>query len=267
MSPDTRITLKRVGLYFAIGLSVLGMILGPAAVVGVWIANAPITQTALAVLAPVGQALTQAELLADEAARLMSGVTETTGAVRERVDAAGAEVASADRTLTTIADIAAVRVGPAIDLLRSGGVFVQEAAEGIEQAVSRLDGLPLINVELPAAGKLRQVQQDVDAVVGDLELLKSAATAGNAGPLSTAFSLVTTPITELDRGVRAAQAAVEKLQGQVTEANATVGLILKRLPAWIDRVSAALTFFFVWFALSQIAVFKLSRRALAELGQ
>lgn len=266
MDEQTKITLKKIGLTLAIALSIAGMALGTVGVAAVWMANGPLTQSALAVLAPIEVTLAQVEKLSMEASELMGGVVETVTTVRARVDDASAKVADVDRTLVAMSGIISERVGPALDLLRNSGQFVQEAADGIEKAVSKLDSLPLIEVDLPAAGKLRDVQRDVDHAVSDLEVLKEAAGAERSGPLGAAFSLVSDPVVELDQRVQEARAKVDEVHRQATETHATVVILQRRLPLWIDLASLALTFFLIWFVLSQVAVYKLCRQKLDALA-
>jgi hypothetical protein len=167
--------LKRIGCILAIALSIIRMALGR------WgqqdlAANGPLTGSALAVLAPIEATLASVEALSGEASQLMAGVAETVFTIRARVDDAGADIASADRTLETVANIVTQRVGPALDVLRAGGELVKEAADSLETAIARLDELPLVQVDLPAVDRLRTVQQDVTDTVNDLEVLKAAAT-------------------------------------------------------------------------------------------
>jgi hypothetical protein len=142
---------------------------------------------------------------------------------------------------------------------------VKEAADSLETAVARLDELPLVQVDLPAVDRLRTVQQDVTDTVNDLEVLKAAATTEHTGPLGTAFSLVSDPVTELDDKVQTARAKVDEVHLQASQTHATVVMLQERLPLWIDLISLALTLFLIWFALSQVAVYKLCQRALDEL--
>lgn len=256
--------LKRVAYVLGIMLSIVGMALGMAGVVGIWAVNGPITKSALAVLAPIEATLASVEVLSGEASQLMSSVAESVTTVRSRVASASAEIASADRTLETVSQIVTERVGPALDLLQAGGELVRDAADGLEKATARLDRLPLIQVELPAVEKLRTVQRDVTNTVSDLEILKQAATTEQTGPLGTAFSLVSSPVVELDEKVQAARGKVEQLSDQVGDAHDTVSMLLVRLPLWIDLASIALTLLLVWFAVSQIAVYKLCRLRLSE---
>ena len=111
--------LKRVGYMLAILLSIIGMVFGIMGVVGVWLVNGPLTQAGLAVLIPTEATLTSVEALSAEASQIMAGATDTLLTVRTHVDAAGEEVASADRTLETVAGIVTERVGPALDVLRA----------------------------------------------------------------------------------------------------------------------------------------------------
>ncbi len=255
---------KQFGLMLAIALSILGMALGTAGVVGVWLVNGPVTASALAVLAPVEATLAQVEKLATEASEMMTGVAESVTTVRTSVDAAGQKIADVDHSLLTMAGIISERVGPALELLRSGGEFVQEAAEGIEMAVAKLDNLPLIELDLPAAGRLRDVQRDVDSAVSDLEVLKEAATDSGAGPLGSVFSLVANPVVELDERVQATRAKVEEVRRQTEETHDKIAMVQQRLPVWIDMASLTLTVLLVWFALSQVAVYRLCRQELAR---
>ncbi len=261
------VNLKRIGYILAIVLSIIGMGLGVMGVVGVWLANGPLTQAALTVLIPAEATLASVEALSAEASQIMAGATDTLLTVRTRVDAAGEEVASADRTLETVAGIVTDRVGPALDVLRAGGGLVQEAADSLEKAVARLDGLPLIQVDLPAVDKLRTVQRDVTNTVSDLEILKSAATAEQVGPLGTAFSLVSTPVIELDEQMQAARGKVDEIHRQVGAVHATVSMLVLRLPVWIDIASVVLTLFLIWFGVSQVAVYKLCKQKLDRMNR
>jgi len=258
--------LKRFAYYVAILLSIFGMVLGAGGVVGIWLANGPLTQAALGVLTPIEATLASVEVLSGEASDMMAGLAQSVLTVRTRVNAAGEEVASADRTLETVAQIVTERVGPALDVLRSGSNLVQEAADGLERAVARLDGLPFIQLDLPAVDKLRTVQKDVTNTVSDLEILKAAATTEDTGPLGSAFSLVSDPVTELDDRVQAVRGKVDEVHRQVGAAHGTVSMLLIRLPLWIDIASIALTLFLAWFGVSQIAVFKLCRLRLRQPG-
>ncbi len=261
------VKLKRIGYLLAIGLSFIGLALGVLGVVGVWLANGPLTQSALAVLIPTEATLASVEALSAEASQIMAGAADTMLTVRTRVDAAGEEVASADRTLETVADIVTERVGPALDVLRAGGGLVQEAADSLEKAVARLDALPLVQVDLPAVDKLRTVQRDVTNTVSDLEILKSAATAEQTGPLGTAFSLVSKPVVELDEQMQTARGKVDEIHQQVGAVHDTVSMVVRRLPLWIDIASLVLTLFLLWFGASQVAVYKLCRLRLAQMDR
>ncbi len=257
-------TLRRAALIAGMAISVLVLVLSIAGIGVVWMVNAPVTHAAVGVLAPVERTLAEVVQATGEASQVMAEVSGVVGDVRERMDGMGQQVADLDKALQAVGTVVGERVEPLIEVLGKGARAVQEAVDSVQAAVERVNALPLIELELPAVDKLEQVRGDVERAASDLELLREAASAPQAGVLEGAFALATGPLASLDERMQTAQAKVEATRDRAAEAHATVVLLQEKLPLWLDLASLALTLLLAWLAVSQVGVFKLCRDAIVE---
>jgi hypothetical protein len=255
---------QRILLYAAIVVGSIFMLLGLAGVVGVWVANTPVTETVLAILAPIDNTLQRLETVAGEAGLALSEVSTSLGDADQRVQDLGAGLAETSvvaEALNLIFDVDVEQgVNKAGDSIRS----IYDTLVAIEETIEAINNIPLLNIEVPGSTEIAAIRTGMEEMAVSAAELREESQGRREDRAENLVEAISAPLNRLnDR--------VDEMHGRITGAEERLGLavegideIQSKVPRWIDIASIIATLLLAWLMFSQGAVIVLCWRTLHE---
>jgi hypothetical protein len=249
--------LTRIGGLVIIILSVLVMVLNVAGIIGVWVANEPVTNTILDVLAPVEQTL---DLVADLLDRISAGLERARGVVNT-IDAIaetlGDRVEENRLILNLISRALGEELGPVVETTGEVVRTAEAAATTVQNGLEIADALPFISLgdgqlETTRIARMATRVSDLSTTIGELD---ASVQERRSEAAENIVSRITDRTSEMSAFLDDIQAEVDGYQAQISDIQERVATLKARIPLWIDMSSIAITLLLLWLALSQVSVF------------
>jgi hypothetical protein len=249
--------LTRIGGLVIVILSVLVMVLNVAGIIGVWVANEPVTNTILDVLAPVEQTL---DLVADLLDRISAGLERARGVVNT-IDAIaetlGDRVEENRLILNLISRALGEELGPVVETTGEVVRTAEAAATTIQNGLEIADALPFISLgdgrlETTRIARMATRVSDLSTTIGELD---SSVQERRSEAAEDIVSRITGRTSEISGFLDDIEAEVDGYQAQISDLQGRLATLKARIPLWIDMSSVAITLLLLWLGLSQVSVF------------
>lgn len=249
--------LTRIGGLVIVILSIIVLVLNVAGIVGVWVANEPVTNTILNVLTPVEQTLDLADDLLD---RISTGLDRARGVVNTIdliAEALGDNVEENRLILNLISKALGEELGPVVETTGEVVRTAEAAATTIQNGLEIADALPFISLgdgqlETTRIARMATRVSDISTTIGELDASVQERRSEAAEEI---VSRVTGRTSEISAFLDEIQAEVDGYQAQISDLQERVATLKARIPLWIDVSSIAITLLLLWLALSQISIF------------
>jgi uncharacterized phage infection (PIP) family protein YhgE len=257
MEQDQNNKVKRLLSLLLIILSVIFFLVSLGGLIGIWVANQPLTERALATIestsadlegAAAAIELSKAELISAQAQiDLLQAILETLGGnAAEDLNRLGDIVGKVEDTLVPVIDRVAGAVGSLRDALLS-----------IKNTLERINELPLINIQIPGmdaieegVDQLDNLQTQIEEGGGRIEQL-SQTTQDTVDSLTTGFAKLEASFTKLLK-------TLDIYEGKIAAAQEELDYLNNNISLWIDLASSLLTILLFWMGISQVALFILA---------
>jgi signal transduction histidine kinase len=253
---------KKLLLWAAIVIAALFLLLGLASVVGVWAVNTPVTNTVLAILQPIDNALHRLEAVSGEVATTLSTASASLDEADQRVQELGAGLAETNlvkEALTRILDVdLKQKVGKANDSVRS----IYDTVVAVEETINTINAIPFLSLEVPGSEEMASIRIGMEEMATSAQELRQENQQRREDRAENLVAAITTPLDRLN-------GRVDEMQSRMTNAEARFGQAIERMddlqgkvPGWIDMASIVATLLLAWLMFSQGAVIVLCWRAL-----
>jgi len=255
---------QRILLYAAIVVGSIFMLLGLAGVVGVWVANTPVTETVLAILAPIDNTLQRLETVAGEAGLALSEVSTSLGDADQRVQDLGAGLAETSVVAEALNLIFDVDVEQGVNKAGDGIRSIYDTLVAIEETIEAINNIPLLNIEVPGSTEIAAIRTGMEEMAVSAAELREESQARREDRAENLVGAISAPLNRLnDR--------VDEMHTRMTGTEDRLGLAVERIedlqnkvPRWIDIASIIATLLLAWLVFSQGAVIVLCWRTLHE---
>jgi len=223
--------LKRITGLVGIALGTIGLILSLAAIVVVWVANTPLTESALQFLNRIEIGLT---VTADGLDQADVTLTE----VRDQLTAVG-EAFPAEELIRFIEDVESILSA------------AQSTADTASTVVGLANSVPFVgrngSAGASATPNLDQSSQTLDEILSKLEAVRVALVNRTEGSGSGLLGQIDAEIAQL-------QGLIQNVDSSVEESTTVVVQLQLDLPGWIDIASVVLTLLLLWLGLAQMSL-------------
>ena len=250
-------TFKRILLYAAMVISVIMLLLGLAGVIGAWTVNTPVTETILAVLAPINAALGRVESISAETVAALTQVSDSLEAADQRVQDLGSTATETNIIVTAVSEIVGEDVQPKIEEAGANIRAVYDTLGAIEEAMQSFNAIPFVGVDVPGSEEITRLRTGMEetalAVSDSVEELQQK----KEETVTEAVDRATQPLNRINTRVEETRTEMSDFEARVGAASDRVTHIQSQVPRWIDILSIVITLVLVWFILSQVAVFVL----------
>ncbi len=246
--------IRKILSWALIILSSIFLLLSAAGIAAAWIYNEPLTRETTSRLKEVDDELSLAQsTLASSRAELERAlrIVDATEKVLEKL---AEQSTSAENILDGIQTQLDDKLLPELKTTRER---INTARTSLESLQSVLDGISnfLPGVDLGAPKKI--VTDLIDSANSiDSEIANAEGIARQASTfVSDTSYLLGGDLTETRASLQNFLAAIGEYEQKVTEWRTQVADLTENFPGWIDRASIGLTFFLLWFGLSQFGLF------------
>lgn len=223
---------KRIAGVIAVILAGIGIVLSIVAIVGVWVANKPITDTTVEILATIDGALEVVEVNLAKADTALQTVRDS------MVEAA--------------ASLPIEEMNAIVSNLESLVEAAETTAETANNVVSLANAFPFVgpgsDKEATGAPKLDELTERLTQISTRLESLQERILGLSEGGVSGGV------IDTIDGEIAQVQTRLNDAESTANEAGATVVEIQLNIPRWIDIASVVLTLIFLWLGIAQYSL-------------
>ena len=245
---------RKILAWTLIVLSSVLLLAGVAGIIAAWVYNEPLTREMTARLTGIDDELALAQsTLASSRAELERAlrIVDATEKVLEKL---AEQSASAENIFEGIQGTLDDKLLPEVRTTRERITAARTALESLQTVIEGIGGF-LPGVDLGAPKKivtdLIDSANSVDAQIANAEEIARQASTF----VGDTSYLLGGDLTQTRESLQNFLAAIKEYEAKVTEWRAQVADLRENFPAWIDRASLGLTFFLLWFALSQFGLF------------
>jgi len=244
---------QKILAWTLIVLSSIFLVLSVVGIGAAWIYNEPLTREATSRLSEIDNELVQAQATLDSTHAELERALRLVDAAQAALEKLAEQSTSAESLLDGIQSSLDDRLLPELKTTRERINAARVALENLRGLLQTVSSLPFINVDIPD-----QVLTDLiaSAKTLDTEIANAEDVAKQASTfVSDTSYLLGGDLTETRDSLQNFIVAVEEYQTKVAEWRTQVADLIEALPSWIDRTSVSLTFFLLWFGLSQFGLF------------
>jgi methyl-accepting chemotaxis protein len=250
-------TFKRILLYAGMVISVIMLLLGLAGVIGTWYVNTPVTETILAVLAPINAALLRVEGISAETVAALTQVSDALEAADQRVQDLGSTVTETNILVAAVSEIVGEDVQPKIDEAGDNIRAVYDTLVAIEEAMQSFNAIPFVGVDAPGSEEITRLRTGMEETALTLRDFRQDLQQQKAEAVAQAVDRVTQPLNRMNSRVGEIRGEVSDVEARAGAASDRLTYVQSQVPRWVDIVSIIITLILAWIMLSQVAVFVL----------
>jgi hypothetical protein len=251
-------TFNRIAAWIIIVISIIGILVCLAGVVGSWAVNARLTDGILRLLSVV-----QAQLTSVEGALTRAGdQLQTASAALQTVQEAGSKLGNSIEENTPLLDLISSTLDenlvPSVESVRELFRPVWDSVLAINNTLEALNALP--GIELPTLTEQLQALSDrIEQVLQAARQLQTSIVEFRTGVVQNLLDPFLARVEEISNGLTVLEENVQTYLGQVDLLQAAVADLEARVPRTIDALTVILTLVLIWSALAQISLILLAR--------
>jgi hypothetical protein len=250
-------TFKRILAILVIVLSVVGLLVCLAGVIGAWVVNTPLTNSLTEVLAAAENILATADQAMTNINANLDGVITVVDTINQKVSEAGESFLAGTPVMDAVTSLAGGELLAKIQSIQGTLKTVAETVVSFNTFLESINKIP--GVEVPtitdqiskAADKVAEIELQITEFIATIQQMKEGLVDAVAQP-------VIDTTARLSAGLNAIITEISAVQSQIQLIISAIQDIKSGIPLWIDLLSLLATFIFLWVLLSQAAIFLLA---------
>lgn len=219
-----------------------------------WYYNEPLTKKSIAKLTEVDDELKQAQVALENAQDELKRALRIVESAEENLASFSEQRAEALKFLDAVTGLLDDRIVPSLETSKEKLAEAQENLDELSASIEMLNNIPFVEIELPDAGALdyfievtSSFEEEIDNV-GDM--------AGEASTfLNDTSYLLGGDLAETKENIQNLTKVVDEYEEKISKWREKTAVLIAEFPRWLDRVSALLIVFLLWFAFSQFCMF------------
>ncbi|HEY5731166.1 MAG TPA: hypothetical protein VIS72_14025 [Anaerolineales bacterium] len=243
---------RKMLMWILIVLSSIFLLLSVAGISVVWVYNEPLTRETNSRLMEIDNELEQAEVTLKSTHAELERALRLVDAAQTALEKLAEQSTSAESILDGIQSSLDDKLLPELKSTRARINTARVALENLQRLLQGLNSLLFIDASIPD-----QILTDLinSADTLDTEIANAEEVAQRASNfVSDTSYLLGGDLTETRDSLQNFLTTVKEYQAKVTGWRTQITELTVKLPIWIDRASISLTFFFIWFGLSQFSL-------------
>jgi hypothetical protein len=241
---------KRLLAGLTILLSTVGLVLGLAGCVGVWVVKRPVTAKAAWAFDRIGTALDVADQSLGHVKTSLARASERLDTVREEQRQLSREPQKADVARRFLARTVQQRVAPEIDNAHEKLHTVAEAAVVVNTVLEDMGTFPFLSATGLDVDRLAEMNGNLTRVESSAwELLRLLGEPG-----SEAGSDASARLSQVERTLQAMQGLIAEYEPQVAQVRQRTEGLKSKTFSWITPAAIIISLTFFWIAISQVSL-------------
>ena len=244
---------RKILTWTLIILSSVFLLLSVVGIGAAWFYNEPLTRQGVSQLKNIDNELAQAQTTLQSSQAELERALRIVDATEKVLEKLAEQSTSAENLLEGIQGTLDNKLLPELKTTRERINAARATLENLQSVLSGI-GKFIPGVDLSAPGKvmtdLISSTDSLDAEIANAEIVARQASTF----VSDTSYLLGGDLTETRNSLESFLTAIKGYEQKVTDWRAQVADLIKALPIWIDRTSISLTFFLLWFGLSQFGL-------------
>lgn len=244
---------RKILTYTLIYLSSLFLILSLIGIILAWAYNSPLTTKATTQLTDIDIQLAQiqtdlrsAKDEVERALRIIESAEEALASLTQQTQDASQILEDVNQALDD-------QLIPGLETTRTSINEVRNVLEDLRISLEQLNALPFVNLNIPGDELITNIISGVDSL--DLEIANVQELAQQASVfISDTSYLLGGDFQETKQNLQDLLITLEGYDTKLTGWREQVKMLIESTPRWIDNTSISLTFFLLWFAISQFGL-------------
>jgi uncharacterized phage infection (PIP) family protein YhgE len=251
-------SINRFIAWVVIVFVVVSILLAILAIAGSWLVNKQVTSDILYVLNGVQTGLSAVESSLQRLDTALSSARELSQTILSAADGLGERIEESSPVLDLLTKTVNEDLVSRVNAARETVIAIRDAVTAFNASLEAINALPFI--EVPT---LTDQLQSVSDRLADLALmvqeLRGLVAQVKTGVVETLVTPITQTATRIDNELATVQATLQSYMQQVGGLQSAVATLQARVPVWIDIASVALSLFFLWIIIAELAMLAIAR--------
>jgi F0F1-type ATP synthase membrane subunit b/b' len=236
-----------------IGLSSIMLVLSVVSIGAAWIYNEPLTSASTtrvqevdSTLAQIQTDLQNAKAEVERAQRIIDSAEQALASLTE-------QTAGAKNILEQVNSTLDDQLIPGLKTTRETISQVRGTLEDLRVALEQVNTLPFVDLNIPGDELLGSILSGMDTLDSGIATVQDLAQRASTFLSDTSY-LLGGDFTETKQHLADLLLVLTDYDSRIAGWRAQAGTLIVSLPGWIDRASVILTFFLLWFGVSQFGL-------------
>jgi TolA-binding protein len=238
-------------------LSCTFFLISLAGLIGIWIANRPLTENILGEINAAQTELTAAETTLQASREDLESLRGQIDIFQGILDNLGTDAIQNTQLIAEVVNRVEGSISPLLERLSGGVSRIREAFDSVKDTVASLNDLPLIEIELPGEEVLNSVSEGLGNLQSQITDTKSKVESVSQVTQDTVDTL-TSGFKTWEDFTAQNLALLDQYEDRIAAYQTKLAYLETNAPVWIDLASIVLTVVLVWLAFSQLGVFILA---------
>ncbi len=244
---------RKIIAYTLISLSSLFLVLSLLGIILAWAYNASITEKAVAQLTRIDAQLSQiqtdlrnAKAEVERALRLIQSAEEALASFSQQPKPANQVLEEVSKTLSE-------GLIPNLATTRTQISEIRQTLKDLLVTIEQLNAIPFINLQIPGEDLLSEVISNAESLDTEIENMQALAEK-TAVFISDISYLLGGDFESTKQNLQNLLQALQGYDTQISGWRQQTKTLIASTPRWVDNASISITFFLLWFALSQFGL-------------
>lgn len=264
-APRAKRIAKRTLAVLTIIVAALVLIIAISGIIGSWAVNAPVTDTILKVLAPVGnaldladQGLTRLDNNLTETVQMLDAVNTIVNKLASELKDAGSFVSIAQTVVSSVLGDGGASGRPRVQQVLTSMATVREGIGSVRGILDAVGSLPFVNLKSlrPETPLLDRLTTQIDSVGQSMTDFQTNVQSEKADRIDLAQTRITTRLGQVLTIAQQAQTTVSTYRTTVEDLQVRLANLKGRVPLIVDLISLFFTAIFGWLAFCQVVVLR-----------
>jgi hypothetical protein len=258
---------KRIVGVVLMALSVIGIIICLAFIVGAWAINTPTTEAVVGLLAAGEQTVEVVDNALERADLALSNVQAGVDDIEQRAEAARDRLAEVNIVGTVVSNTLDIQIAPAIATLEETVLAVQDTVAAFNETIDSLNRIPGVNLEQPELQRINSLVTTMQETVDAVQQVRTAAQERREERADVFVTAITTRTDAVSQRLATMAATVAENRAQLARISDGLGGLKAKFPGWVDLFSILITLIMIWLAVAQVYAFAAGRDLFAAKGE
>ena len=219
----------------------------------VWYYNEPLTGEGVARLGEVDDELAQAQTALQDAQVELERALRMVDSAEDALENFSEQITVAKEFLDTMTGVLDETIPPSLDASREKLDQAQETLDDLHASIEKINLIPFVNLEAPDDGILNSFVEITDSLESEISRVEDIAEQASTFLSDTSY-LMGGDLQETRENIQELQVVITEYEGKISTWRGQLMTLKVGFPGWIDRASAILTVFLLWFGFSQFGL-------------